>query len=117
MSDKPLFNGLTVTGTYMGTRVNHGKPDQNGQTKETLYCGIAFHSEGRYGELVETVMDVMISKNLIQKGIPAKLAAFNGKQVTLPVFVTPWSNGKGTTTFLGNDVEQLFNPQQVKAAS
>lgn len=110
------FDGLTLTGTYMGTRVQNSKPDANGQTKQTLYCGIGFFTNGAYGQK-ETIIEAIISKGLIDKGLPVKLAALEGKQVTLPVFCTPWTNGKGMNTFVANDAMQLFEQQQVKAAS
>lgn len=109
------FDGLTLTGTYMGTRVSRGKPDQNGQVKETLYCGIGFFTSGAYGQK-ETIIEAIISKGLIEKGLPVKLAAFEGKQITIPVFCTPWTNGKGMNTFIANDALQLFEQQPAKVA-
>lgn len=110
------FNGLLLSGTYMGTRIARGKPDQNGQSKETLYCGIGFFTQGRYGQQ-ETVIEAIISKALIDQGLPAKLAAFEGKHVTLPVFCSPWTNGKGMNTIVSNDAVEMFTQQAVKAAS
>lgn len=112
----PQFDGLTLTGTYMGTRVSRGKPDANGQSKETLYCGIGFFTTGAYGQK-ETIIEAIISKGLIEKGLPVKLASLEGKKITLPVFCTPWTNGKGMNTFVSNEAVQLFEQQPVKAAS
>ena len=100
----------------MGTRIKRGQPDQNVQAKETLYCGIALYTQGAYGQK-ETVIEAIISKGLIEKGVPVKLAALEGKKVTLPVFCSPWTNGQGINTFIANDVVQLFEQQPVKAAS
>ena len=107
--------GFFIRGEYMGTRIAHGKPDANGQSKETLYCGVKHFSEGRYGQ-EEHITELCISKGLIEKGIPAKLHAFTGKMVELPFFEMAWTNGNGKTVFLANDIERQLT-QQVKAAS
>lgn len=109
------MTGFFIRGEYLGTRLVHGKPDQNGQTKETLYCGVKHFSEGKYG-VEEHVTELCISKGLIQKGIPSKLHQFAGKVIELPYFDMPWSNGNGRTTFLANTVTELFDAS-VKAAS
>ena len=107
--------GFFLRGLYMGTRVATSKPDQNGQTKDTLYCGVKHFSEGQYGP-EEHITELCISKALTEKGIPAKLHSFEGKTVELPFFEMKWSNGNGKTLFLANDIIQQLG-QQVKAAS
>lgn len=106
------LQGEYVHGTYLGTRIVRGKPDANGQTKETLYCGVSYTKPGAYGD-EHIVKELCISKGLTDKGIPAKLHSYEGKQIALPFFEMAWSNGKGKTLFLANNVEQMF---AVKAA-
>lgn len=109
------LQGEYLHGTYLGTRIAHGKPDSNGQSKQTVYCGVSYIKQGAYGDEMVT-KELCVSKGLIEKGIPAKLHAFEGKQVALPFFEMAWSNGNGKTLFLANNVTDLFAAQPVKAA-
>ncbi len=110
MTDFSLFQGLTLTGTYLGTRIALGKPDQNGQTRQTLYAGLEVATVGQYGETKTEVMECVISDSLIKQGIAASLAAFEGKPLTLPVWGRVWQGQKssGVTYYLGNDITKLF---------
>ena len=114
LRDQNKPQGDFTSGVYMGTRIAHGKPDQNGQVKETLYCGLKTVTEGRYGP-EETIIELCVSKGLIEKGIPAKLHQFQGKCIELPFFEMAWTNGNGKTRFLANSIEQLLT-QQAKVA-
>ncbi len=105
--------GFFIRGIYMGTHIAQSKPDQNGQIKETLYCGVKHFSEGKYGA-ESHITELCISKGLTEKGIAAKLHAFTGKTVELPFFEMKWSNGNGKTFFLANDIVNQLQP--VKAA-
>lgn len=112
------LTGFLIRGVYMGTHIVHGKPDANGQSKETLYCGVKYFTKGRYGD-EQHIAELCISKNLIEKGVAAQLHRFTGQTIELPFFEMKWSNGNGKTLFLANDVLSLFNSASapVKAAS
>ena len=109
------LQGDLIRGTYRGTRVNRSRPDMNGEVKETLYCGVSYIKQGRYGP-EEVTKEMIISKALITEGVPTKLQALEGKEVEFPVFYTPWSNGKGMSCFLANNVKDVLD-QPVRAAS
>ncbi|KRS22349.1 hypothetical protein AAY72_03815 [Alishewanella sp. WH16-1] len=110
------LTGFLIRGVYMGTHIVHGKPDQNGQSRETLYCGVKFFTNGRYGP-EQHIAELCISKGLIEKGIPAQLHKYQGQTIELPFFEMAWSSGKGKTLFLANDVTALLGTvQPVKAA-
>lgn len=109
------LTGFLIRGVYMGTHIAQGKPDQNGQVKETLYCGLKFFTKGRYGD-EQHIVELCISKALIEKGIPAQLHKFQGQTIELPFFEMAWSSGKGKTLFLANDVINMLSAP-VKAAS
>lgn len=104
------FQGLTLTGTYLGTRIAHGKPDQNGQTRQTLFAGLEVATVGQYGETKTEVLECVISDSLIKQGIAAHLAKFEGQLLTLPVWGRVWQGAKssGVTYYLGNDITKLF---------
>lgn len=104
------FQGLTLTGTYLGTRIAHGKPDQNGQTRQTLFAGLEVATTGQYGETKTEVHECVISDSLIKQGIAAHLAKFEGQLLTLPVWGRVWQGAKssGVTYYLGNDVTKLM---------
>ena len=112
-ANKPT--GYLLAGVYMGTRIAEGKPDANGQTKQTLYLGLKHFSDGKYGS-EQHITELCISKGLIEKGIPAKLHQYTGKTIELPYFEMSWTNGNGKTLFLANEIENLLK-EPVKAAS
>jgi hypothetical protein len=100
--DIPTFQGLTVNGKLLGTRVQKGRPDANGQTRNTLYCGIEVEKTNSYGASESVIFDIVI--------IPAKLALMNETQVSLPIWNRVWQGTKsaGVTMYLANEVEALF---------
>jgi len=104
------FLGLTINGTYLGTRIAQGKPDQNGQSRQTLYAGLEILTVGQYGETKTEVMECVISDALIKQGVAASLAKFEGQKICLPVWGRVWQGAKssGVTYYLGNDVSKLF---------
>lgn len=106
----PTFQGLTVNGKLLGTRVQKSRPDANGQTRNTLYCGIEVEKTNSYGASESVIFDIVISENLIKAGIPAKLALMNDTQVSLPIWNRVWQGAKsaGVTMYLANEVEALF---------
>ncbi len=110
MSDLSIFQGLTLTGIYLGTRVVHGKPDENGHTRQTLFAGVEVQTTGPYGESKTEVLECVISQGLIKQGVAASLAKFEGQLLTLPVWGQIWQGKKssGLTYYLGNDVTKLF---------
>lgn len=110
LRDQNKPQGDFTSGVYMGTRIAYGKPDQNGQVKETLYLGLKTVSEGRYGP-EESITELCVTKSLIEKGIPAKLHQYTGKCIELPFYEMAWSNGNGKTRFLANSIEQLLSAQ------
>ena len=114
LRDENKPTGFLIAGVYMGTHIATSKPDANGQTKDTLYCGIKHFSQGKYGP-ESHITELCISKGLTEKGVAAQLHKFTGKTVELPYFEMKWSNGNGKTLFLANDIIELLQP--VKAAS
>jgi hypothetical protein len=114
LRDQNKPTGFLIAGIYMGTKIATSKPDQNGQTKETLYLGIKHFTEGNYGP-EEHITELCISKGLTEKGVAAKLHQYTGKCIELPYFEMKWSNGNGKTLFLANDILNQLNA--VKAAS
>lgn len=108
-----MFQGLTITGKYLGTRLNQGKPDQNGQARQTLFAGIEVITTGQYGETKSEVIEAVISDNLIKSGVATNLAKFQDQQITLPVWSRVWQGQKtsGVTLYIGNQVTALFNPK------
>jgi len=105
----PTFAGLTVNGVYRGTRLQHGKPDQNGQTRQTLYCGISVERKGNYGT-EEEIIELVISDAMVKQGIPAKLALLENQEVSLPFWERVWTGTKsaGVTRYLANEVTQVI---------
>lgn len=105
----PTFQGLTANGVYKGVRIQRSKPDQNGIVKETLYCGISTERQGNYGT-EETIIELVISDQLIKQGIPAKLAALEGTQISLPFWERLWQGAKsvGVTRYLSQEVKDIF---------
>lgn len=106
----PTFAGLTVNGVYKGTRVQQGKPNQQGQSMQTLFGGIAVKTTDGYGAQSEETFEFVISQNLITQGIPAKLHQFEGAEVSMPVWGRVWVGAKsnGVTYYLANSVTELF---------
>ena len=106
----PTFAGLTVNGVYKGTRVQQGKPNQQGQAMQTLFAGIAVKAVDAYGAQTEETFEVVISQNLITQGIPAKLHQLEGTEVSLPVWGRVWVGAKssGVTYYLANTVTEIF---------
>lgn len=110
------MTGFLIRGVYMGTHIARGKPDQNGQVKETLYCGLKYFTKGRYGD-EQHIAELCVSKNLIEQGVPAQLHRFTGQTIELPFFEMKWTNGNGKTLYLANDVLNLISsPAPAKAA-
>lgn len=105
----PTFAGLTANGTYLGTRLQRGKPNQQGQTRETLFCGISVERQGNYGTESE-VIELVISDNLMKQGIPAKLAQFENQQISLPFWERVWTGQRsaGVTRYLANEVSEML---------
>lgn len=105
----PTFQGLTANGVYKGVRIQKSKPDQNGITKETLYCGISTERQGAYGT-EETIIELVISEQLIKQGIPTKLAALEGQQISLPFWERLWQGraAPGLTRYLSQEVKDIF---------
>lgn len=105
----PTFQGLSLNGVYLGTRVQRGNPDQNGVSREKVLCGISFEKNGHYGAAQE-VIEVVIPESLIKQGVPAKLAKFEGQEISLPYFEQLWSGNKGpgVTRYLSAEVTQVL---------
>lgn len=105
----PTFAGLTVNGVYKGTRLQQGKPDQNGQVRQTLFCGVSIERQGNYGT-EEEIIELVISDTLVKQGIPAKLASLENTEISLPFWERVWTGQKssGVTRYLANDVTKLF---------
>lgn len=107
----PTFAGESINGVYKGTRIQHSKPDQFGQTSQRVFCAIEYEVEGAYGPETKR-KEVRISDSLVKAGIPAKLAAFEGQEISLPFWEQEWkneTNGKtGVIRYLANSVSELF---------
>ena len=65
LRDQNKPTGPFWAGVYMGTRIAEGKPDQNGQVKQTLYIGLKHFSEGRYGP-EEHITELCVSKGVLE---------------------------------------------------
>ena len=104
------YLGLVVNGKYLGTRIQQSKPDQNGQTKQTLFAGIEISTVGQYGETKTEVFEAVISDALIKQGVAANLAKMQGELISLPVWGRVWTGAKssGLTYYVGNDVLKAF---------
>jgi hypothetical protein len=105
----PTFPGLSLNGVYKGTRIQRGSPDQNGIIREKVLCGISFEKVGPYGATQE-VIEVVIPEALIKQGVPAKLAKFEGQEVSLPYFEQLWTGNKGpgVTRYLSAEITQVL---------
>ena len=105
----PTFAGLTVNGVYKGTRVQSGKPNQQGQIRQTVYCGISIERQGNYGT-EEEVIELVISETLVKQGIPAKLAQFENQEISLPLWERVWTGERSSdvTRYLANEVTQIL---------
>lgn len=105
----PTFQGLTVNGVYKGVRQQHGRPNAQGVVRTTLYCGIAVVRQGNYGT-EETIIEMVISEQLIKEGVPAKLAQFEGELISLPFWERLWegTSTPGLTRYLSNEVKDMF---------
>jgi len=103
------FQGLTLNGFYLGTRIQNSKPDQNGQTKQTLYAGVEVTTAGAYGEDKKEVLEAVISDALIKAGVAQKLAKFEGQFISIPVWGRVWQGQKsaGVTYYVDKQVEKL----------
>lgn len=105
------FQGLTLSGNFLGTRLQNSKPDQNGQVKQTLFAGFEVTTTGQYGEPKSQVIEAVISDSLIKQGVAASLAKYQGQYLTLPVWGRVWTGQKssGVTYYVSNDVTKIFN--------
>jgi hypothetical protein len=103
------FQGLTLNGTYLGTRIQHSKPDQNGQTKQTLFAGFEVSTTGQYGETKTEVLEAVLSDALIKAGLAQKLAKFEGQFLSVPVWARVWQGQKssGVTYYVDKQAEKL----------
>lgn len=107
----PTFAGESINGIYKGTRVQNSQPDQHGQTTQRVFCAIEYEVPGAYGPEIKR-KELRISDSLIKAGIPAKLAVFNGQEISLPFWEQEWKNEKngksGVIRYLANSVSELF---------
>lgn len=107
----PTFAGESISGVYKGTRVVNSQPNQNGQVTQRVYCAVEFEIVGDYGPETKR-KELRIPDSLIRAGIPAKLAVFNGQEISLPFWESEWKNdstGKtGVIRYLANSVSELF---------
>jgi hypothetical protein len=105
----PTFHGLTVNGVYKGTRVQRSKPDANGQSKDTIFAGVAIEAKNAYGT-TEQIIEIVISSALVTQGLPAKLHALTDQLVSFPVWQSVWTGTKrsGVTLYMSNEVTDIF---------
>ena len=106
----PTVAGLTINGVYKGTRVQNGKPNQQGQSIQSVLGGIAVKTTDAYGAVVEETFEFQFSQALVQQGWPAKMAVLEGTEISVPVWGRVWTGAKssGVTYYLANTVSELI---------
>ncbi len=107
----PTFQGFTLNGVFRGCRVQKGRPNQQGVVRETVKCGIEVTRTDAYGQPATDTLELTISDKLVQQGVPAKLAAFAGTEISLPFYSSGWIGTKGDvgiTNYLANEILDLF---------
>lgn len=106
----PTVAGLTINGTYKGTRIVNGKPNQQGQSIQSVIGGVAVKGVDNYGDPTEQIFEFQFSQSLVQQGFPAKMAALEGTEISVPVWGRVWTGAKtsGVTYYLANSVSELI---------
>lgn len=116
---KSLF-GKFSAGVCKGISTRAITNRTTGEQSTIIEVGIASYRTDNFGDTVETVEKIQLSKGLVAAGAPSKLIAYKGKHIMLPVWYTAYAskNGASMNTFLANDWESqlvVFNPELQKA--
>lgn len=74
------------------------KRDKEGNRYSKTFIGFQTPKANGFEGEVET-KTVQVSKDQLAKGLPAYYEQIKGQEVLAPVFIMPWSNGGGFTTF------------------
>lgn len=116
---KPMF-GKFIAGVCKGISSRQITNRATGEVSNIMELGIASFRNDNFGDLVETVEMVQLSKALVAAGAPSKLVNLKGKHIMVPVWYNAYTSksGAATTTYLANDWEAqmfTFQPELSKA--
>lgn len=107
----PTLQGLTMNGVLKGTRVKESAPNQQGQTKKTVYVGLEVTKLDDYGQETSDTLECIISDKLLQStSVLQKMLPLVGTEISLPVWGRVWATERsnGVQYYLANEVTELF---------
>lgn len=115
---KSLF-GKFSAGVCKGISTRAITNRKTGEQSTIIEVGIASFRTDSFGDSVEIVEMIQLSKSLVAAGAPSKLVAYKGKHIMLPVWYNAYAskNGASMTTYLANDWETqlvVFNSELQK---
>lgn len=112
-----LPTGLVVSGVCLGVKTVENIDQKTGQINNRLY--VVLESDAANGVPGQKeYVEAEISRGLVDKGVPVRIAELRGKFLMLPAYVRGWSgrNGIGLAYNLSNNTPNFLNPiEQPKA--
>ena len=106
-----LPSGVVVAGVCMGIKSVENIDQKTGQINNRLYVVLESDAaNGVPGQKEYT--EAEISRTLVDKGIPGRIAELRGKFIMLPAYVRGWSgrNGVGIAYNLSNSAPAYLHP-------
>lgn len=108
---KPTF-GKFILGVCKGISQRNLTNRKTGENMTFTEIGIAEYKTDEYGDEVEVVTKIQLSKSQVANGVPAQVAQLKGKHIALSIWETSYVSGKGeanTNMFLTNDWQQKLH--------
>lgn len=104
---KPTY-GKFLLGVCKGISQRTVTNRKTGEEMQFTEIGIAEFKTDEYGDTVEVVTKIQLSKSQVSAGVPAKIAQLKGKHLALSIWESSYVTGKGESNinvFLTNDWE------------
>ncbi|ROQ27583.1 DNA-binding protein [Gallaecimonas pentaromativorans] len=110
-----IASGYNLVGNFLGTKQEQKVNTQTGEVKSWFEIGVQVQVSDGFGGFAERTITVRIPHSKAKDGV-SYYAQFLQKQVAVPVFMSPWSNGKGMTVFLADGPITVLSAPNSKAA-
>lgn len=108
---KPTF-GKFLIGVCKGVSQRQATNRKTGEIMSFTEIGIAETKIDEYGDEVEVVTKIQLSKSQVSAGVPAAIANLKGKHIALSIWESSYVTGKGESNinvFLTNDWQQKLH--------
>lgn len=108
---KPTY-GKFVLGICKGVSQRQNTNRTTGEIMTFTEIGIAEMKTDEYGDEVEVVTKIQLSKAQVSSGVPAAIAQLKGKHIALSIWETSYATKKGDSNinvFLTNDWQQKLH--------